>query len=313
MTTQTTHLPKQNGPVFLTDGGIETTLIFHEGFDLPYFAAFDLIRSRPGRDALKRYYETYAALAVNSRTGFILESPTWRASADWAEKLGYSREQLADVNRQLISLLKEIRQEFELPSSPFIISGCIGPRGDGYMVGDTMSAAEAAAYHGEQIETFASCGVDMVSAITMTYPDEAIGITLAASQLNVPVVISFTTETDGRLPNGMTLEDAIHVVDTETGNGPLYYMINCAHPDHFRQALEDNAAWVKRIQGVRANASRMSHAELDEAEELDSGNPEELGQLYRQLRDQFPQFNVLGGCCGTDHRHIEHICQSCLH
>jgi homocysteine S-methyltransferase len=313
MKTQTSVLPDQNGPVFLTDGGIETTLIFHEGFDLPYFAAFDLIRSRLGRDALRRYYETYAALAVNSQTGFILESPTWRASSDWAKKLGYSREQLAEINRETISLLKEIRQEFQLPTSPFIISGCVGPRGDGYVVSETMSATEAATYHREQIETFARCGVDMVSAITMTYPDEAIGITHAASQLNVPVVISFTTETDGRLPNGMTLEDAIHIVDTETGNGPLYYMINCAHPDHFRQALEENAAWVKRIQGVRANASRMSHAELDEAEQLDSGNPEELGQLYRQLREQFPQFNVLGGCCGTDHRHIEHICESCLH
>jgi S-methylmethionine-dependent homocysteine/selenocysteine methylase len=307
------HLPQQNGRLFLTDGGMETTLIFHEGFDLPYFAAFDLINSKQGRDALKRYYEPYAALAVSSRTGFILESPTWRANKDWAEKMGYDQEQLAAANHDAISLLKEIRHEFEMPDSPFIISGCIGPRGDGYVVGETMSVDEAQAYHREQIRIFAQSEVDVVSAITMTYVDEAIGIVRVAKEFNLPVVISFTTETNGRLPNEMSLQEAIEAVDAATNKGPTYYMINCAHPDHFRQALEENAEWVRRIQGVRANASRMSHAELDEAEELDSGNPEELGKLYEELRHQFPQFNVLGGCCGTDHRHIKHICQSCVY
>ena len=313
MKSQQTVLPHQQDHVFLTDGGLETTLIFHEGIDLPYFAAFDLVNSKQGRDTIKRYYEPYAALAVHSRTGFILESPTWRASSDWAEKMGYNKDKLATANQDSIKLLKEIKEEFEIPSSPFIISGCVGPRGDGYVVGDTMTAEEATAYHREQIETFSQSEVDLISAITMTYPEEAIGITRAAQEFDIPVVISFTTETDGRLPNGMTLQEAIELVDAETGNGPAYYMINCAHPDHFRQALEDNAAWVQRIQGVRANASRMSHAELDEAEELDDGDPEELGQIYQELRNQFPQFNVLGGCCGTDHRHVGHICQSCVH
>jgi len=313
MNTINTPLPQQNGRLFLTDGGMETTLIFHEGFDLPYFAAFDLINSKQGRDALKRYYEPYAALAVSSRTGFILESPTWRASRDWAEKMGYDRQQLAAANQNAITLLREIKHEFEMPDSPFIISGCIGPRGDGYVVGEAMSADQAQAYHREQIRTFAQSEVDLVSAITMTYVDEAIGIVRAAGEFKLPVVISFTTETNGSLPDGMSLREAIEAVDAATNHGPAYYMINCAHPDHFRQALEENAEWVRRIQGVRANASRMSHAELDEAEQLDSGSPEELGKLYAELRHQFPQFNVLGGCCGTDHRHIKHVCQSCMH
>ena len=312
------HLPaniiKQTSErVFLTDGGIETTLIFQEGFDLPYFAAFDLLKSRKGKEALKRYYEPYAALAVRSRTGFILESPTWRASSDWAEKMGYNREQLAAANRKAVLLLHEIREAFSVPSSPFLISGCIGPRGDGYQVADAMTPQEASNYHSEQISTFADSNVDMISAITMTYPEEAIGIVQAAQAVNLPIVISFTTETDGRLPNGSTLKDAIETVDLATSNGPAYYMINCAHPDHFKQALEENAAWVGRIQGVRANASRKSHAELDESEELDSGNPEEFGKLYQELRAQFPQFNVLGGCCGTDHRHLGHVSHHCRH
>jgi len=308
-----TRLPQQNGRLFLTDGGIETTLIFHEGFELPYFAAFDLLRTEQGRAALRRYFETYAAMAVHARTGFILESPTWRASADWAQKLGYTPQQLEQANHDAIAMLHQIKKDFVTEQSPFLISGCVGPRGDGYHVDRRMSTREAQHYHQQQIATFANAGVDLVSAITLTYPEEAIGIVLAAQSFQLPVVISFTTETDGRLPNGDSLQHAIETVDDITDNGPAYYMINCAHPDHFRQALESGANWVKRIHGVRANASRKSHAELDEADQLDSGNPEELGRLYRNLRVRFPHFTILGGCCGTDHRHIGAICQQCNH
>lgn len=313
MTIMNSGIEQTRQRLFLTDGGIETTLIFQEGFDLPYFAAFDLLKNRNGREALKRYYEPYAALAVSSKTGFILESPTWRASSDWASKIGYSREQLADANKEAITILKEIREEYQVPTSPFLISGCIGPRGDGYQVDKVMTPNESLEYHREQIETLSQCTIDMITAVTMTYPDEAIGIVNAARHAGLPVVISFTTETDGRLPDGTSLQDAIETVDYVTGNGPQYYMINCAHPDHFKQALEENASWVQRIQGVRANASRKSHAELDEAEELDSGNPEEFGMLYRELRQLYPQFNILGGCCGTDHRHINHVSTHCVH
>lgn len=306
------NLPQLNGQLFLTDGGLETTLIFHDGFDLPYFAAFDLLKSKNGREALKRYYETYAGLAVHNRAGFILESPTWRASRDWAEKLGYDKAQLNEANLKAIEILHEIREAYAMPSSPFVISGCVGPRGDGYVVGERMTPDVAQQYHREQIETFAGTETDMITAVTMTYAEEAIGITRAAQETGLPVVISFTTETDGRLPSGQTLRDAILAVDQATDQGPAYYMINCAHPDHFRDALEADEEWIKRVRGVRANASRRSHAELDEADELDIGNPEELGKLYQELLKQFPQFNVLGGCCGTDHRHVGQICHSCV-
>lgn len=313
MTHYRQSLPQLDDKIFLTDGGLETSLIFHDGFDLPYFAAFDLLKHKQGRNALRRYFDDYATLAVRNRTGFILESPTWRASRDWAEKMGYSLEDLKQANIQAIDLLCEIRSAYAIPTSPFVISGCVGPRGDGYVLGEKMSVEQATQYHSEQINTFAQTHADMITAVTMTYPEEAIGICLAAKQAGFPVVISFTTETDGRLPCGIDLKEAIRQVDEATDKAPAYYMINCAHPDHFRQALLDNENWVKRIKGIRANASRMSHAELDEAEELDDGNPEELGQLYKQLQTQFPQFTVLGGCCGTDHRHVGHICQSCVH
>ncbi len=304
-------LPQLNGGIFLTDGGIETTLIFHDGLELPYFAAFDLLKHQSGQAALRRYYSSHACIARDKGCGFILESATWRASIDWGAKLGYREADMVEVNRQSIALLVDLRRLFETDSSPMVISGCVGPRGDGYKVDAAMTAEEAQAYHAKQIDVFADTAADLVTAITMTYAEEAIGVTRAAQAVGMPAVISFTVETDGRLPSGQSLKEAIEAVDAATGSGPAYYMINCAHPSHFDDALETGQGWVKRIRGLRANASRLSHAELDEAEELDAGDPEELGQLYRTLRDRLGHITVMGGCCGTDHRHIEAICHAC--
>jgi S-methylmethionine-dependent homocysteine/selenocysteine methylase len=304
-------LPQLKGGLFLTDGGIETTLIFHEGLDLPYFAAFDLLKDQSGQAALRRYYSSHASIARNRDCGFILESATWRASIDWGAKLGYREADMAEVNRQAVALLDDLRRLFESERSPMVISGCVGPRGDGYRVENAMTAEAAQAYHAKQVDVFALTSADMVTAITMTYAEEAIGVTKAAQAVGMPVAISFTVETDGRLPSGQSLKDAIQAVDAATGKGPAYYMINCAHPDHFEDALKAGEGWVKRIRGLRANASRMSHAELDEATVLDDGNPTELGRQYRDLRTRLPQITVMGGCCGTDHRHIEAICHAC--
>ena len=312
MSTSRHALPQLGDGLFLTDGGIETTLIFHDGFDLPYFAAFHLLRDEKGTRALRRYFARHASIARKNGTGFILESATWRASRDWGNLLGYTPEELNDANRKAIALLRDVRSEYETARSKMVISGCVGPRGDGYDPGKVMSPEEAEAYHARQIGIFADERVDMVSAITMTNIHEAIGVTQAAQAAGLPVVISFTVETDGNLPTGESLGKAITAVDRATGNGPAYYMINCAHPTHFESRLMSGEAWVERIGGIRANASRCSHAELDGATELDDGNPAELGRQYRDIRARFRRINVLGGCCGTDHRHIEQIAMSCI-
>lgn len=304
-------LPQLADELFLTDGGIETTLIYADKFELPYFAAFDLLRHANGREALRRYYRSYAAVARSEGVGFVLESATWRASADWGAKLGYSAEALDEANRQAIEMLHELRDEVERLDAPVVISGCVGPRGDGYKADTRMTPAEAAAYHSAQVRVFAAAGADLVTAITMTYAEEATGVVLAARAAGMPVAISFTTETDGRLPSGQTLESAIAQVDVATGAGPAYYMINCAHPTHFMDALKEGAWWTRRIRGVRANASRLSHAELDTRTELDAGDPWELAAHYAALRSKFPQLVVLGGCCGTDCRHIRAIGYAC--
>jgi S-methylmethionine-dependent homocysteine/selenocysteine methylase len=304
-------LPQLEGGLFVTDGGIETTLIFHEGLDLPSFAAFHLLNDKEGTAALRRYFEPYAELAAELGAGLVLESPTWRANPDWAAAIGYSLDDLDALNRKAIELMVELRDAYEGRTGPIVISGCIGPQSDGYSPQTMLGASDAERYHSVQIGTFAETETDMVCAITMTYADEAIGVTRAARAAGMPVAISFTLETDGRLPSGQPLGEAIAQVDAETG-GPDYYMLNCAHPTHFDHVLEPGQPWLERIRGLRANASTKSHAELDEATELDIGDPSDLGARYRSLREPLPSLNVVGGCCGTDHRHVGEACRAWL-
>ena len=309
MEKNTTTLPHQSDDLFLTDGGLETTLVFHEGFDLPCFAAFDLFKEEKGYAAIQNYYRRYLEIAKNYKTGFILESPTWRANPDWIKKIGYPETAIKTVNEEAIEMLVHLKNEFKNEVNKILISGCIGPRGDGYQPGNKMTADEARAYHSAQIEVFSHTAVDMVSAMTMNYVEEAIGVTLAANAFKLPVVISFTVETDGKLPSGMSLGEAIGQVDASAGEPPLYFMINCAHPEHFQKELEDgrNEGWISRIKGLRANASCKSHAELDESIELDRGNPGELGDAHKNLKHTFSHLNVFGGCCGTDEEHVLQI------
>ena len=306
------RLPQLDGRLFLTDGGLETTLIYHDGIDLPAFAAFDLLKDEDGTETLRRYFARYVDVARARGVGIVLESPTWRANPDWGRRLGYDAAALADANRRGVGLLLELRAALETRRTPIVISGNLGPRGDGYRADARMDVDAARAYHAPQVGTFAGTDADMVAAFTMNYPEEAIGIALAARDAALPVAIAFTVETDGRLPSGDTLAGAIGRTDAETGGYPAYYMINCAHPEHFTTVLSDGGAWRGRIRGLRANASRRSHAELDASTELDAGNPDELGGQYRELRALLPGLAVAGGCCGTDHRHIDAMCRELI-
>lgn len=305
-------LPQMEDRMFLTDGGLETTLIYHEDWDLPEFASFPLLDSASGVNSLTSYYHGYIGLALKYGTGLILESPTWRASKRWGSKLGYSSPELADINRRAIALMAGLRRAYRTPGIPMVVSGNIGPYDDGYSPREHLGVSAAHEYHSEQIATFAETEADMVCAMTLTYGDEAIGVTRAAQQANIPCAISFTVELNGCLPSGETLAEAIERVDAETWHGPAYYMVNCAHPTHFIDKLRVEGAWKNRIRGVRANASCMSHAELDASTVLDDGNPQVLAEQYAELQACLPNLRVLGGCCGTDHRHIHAISEHCV-
>jgi S-methylmethionine-dependent homocysteine/selenocysteine methylase len=256
---------------------------------------------------LRRYYAPYLELAREAGVGFVLESPTWRASPRWAAELGVSERELDELNRRAIALMEELAGQ---AAGPTVISGCIGPHDDGYNPTTKLTAAQARDYHATQIATFAGTAADMVTAMTITYADEAIGLALAARDAGIPIAISFTLETDGRLPSGQGLGEAIAEVDEATDAAPAYYMINCAHPTHFDAVLQASEPWQERIRGVRANASTKSHAQLDEATELDEGDPLDLGERHASLAPKLPRLNVLGGCCGTDHRHVRAICEA---
>ena len=300
--------PPSQDAVFLTDGGLETTLVFLDGVDLPCFASFPLLQSEEGRMKLENYFRPYIRTAVDRDVGFILDTPTWRANPDWGAKLDVSPEALSEVNQDAVRWAAGLRDRLSDDRERVLINGVVGPRGDGYRVDAQMSADEAQAYHAPQVEAFREAGADMVSDVTMNYAEEAIGIARAAEALGLPAVISFTVETDGSLASGETLRSAIERTDRETGHSPVYYMINCAHPTHFDDALPAGEAWMRRIRGLRANASKRSHAELNEAPDLDPGDPAELGREHAVLVARRPRINVLGGCCGTDHRHVERIC-----
>jgi S-methylmethionine-dependent homocysteine/selenocysteine methylase len=241
--------------------------------------------------------------------GFIFEAPTWRANSDWAGMLGYSPEALDRLNVAGIDLMKAVRDEMGFGPDRGVISGNIGPRGDGYVADDAMTADQARRYHAPQIDSFRRANADLVTAMTISSVEEAVGIVLAAGEASMPVVISFTVETDGRLPSGTGLRDAIVETDRKTQRIAAYYMVNCAHPLHFADLFSPGARWQERVGGIRANASCKSHAELDAAESLDSGDPDDLAARYRALHAMLPNLTVTGGCCGTDERHIAAIAQ----
>lgn len=296
-------LPQLGDDLFLTDGGMETWLVHERGFELPQFASFTLLDDPHGVDELRAYFAPYIELARANGLGLVLDAPTWRASSHWGELLGYDAAELAEVNRRAVALVEDVRNG--AADVRVVVGGCVGPCDDAYAPRDQVSAEEAFAYHRPQIETFAGTAADFVNALTLTYSAEAIGIARAANAVGLPVAISFTVETDGRLPGGETLGDAIAAVDAATDVD--YFMVNCAHPTHFAGVLEDGD-WRERVWGVRANASKKSHAELDEADELDSGDPQELASHYPGLRERLPNLRVAGGCCGTDDSHIAAIC-----
>jgi len=293
-------LPQSSGRPVVTDGGLETDLIYHDHVDLPDFAAFPLVDEERGRSLLLRYYGEYVDIAKRAGAALQLETPTWRASSDWGDRLGYTASDLRRVNRESVSLLQRLRDTVGLES--FLISGCLGPRGDGYVAGEVVDPDAAAAYHAAQIEAFAEAGADLITALTLTGTGEAIGIVRAARSAGLPVAVSFTVELNGRLPDGTPLSTAI--VDVDAHGGPDYFMVNCAHPSHIAPALADDGDWRSRIRGLRANASTRSHAELDAATELDEGEPVELARAQDALRPRLPNLALVGGCCGTDARHI---------
>jgi S-methylmethionine-dependent homocysteine/selenocysteine methylase len=248
-----------------------------------------------------------------------LDALVWRAQPDYLAQLGYPATELASLNRRAVERTRLSVERWRDRSSksagtPVLVSADLGPRGDGYQVADSEVTPERAHdYHAGHVAALAEAGVDLACALTMTSVNESIGLARAVAQHDLPLVVSPTVETDGRLPDRTSIGEFIERVDDATSGSPLFYMVNCAHPTHLEETLERAAeageAWLDRFRGLRANASTRSHAELDEATELDRGDPADLGRRVARLRDRFG-LTLLGGCCGTDPEHIEKIAEA---
>ncbi len=290
----------------VTDGGLETDLVFLRGIELPEFAAFPLLDSAEGREALADYYRAYVDIAVRAGAPLLLETPTWRANPDHATVLGYDAAGLDRVNRMAVEFMSGLAREREADLVGWSVGGMVGPRGDGYASAGPVDPDAAADYHRPQLASFAAAGISRACVLTLTEVGEAIGLSRAAADVGLAIGIGFTVETDGRLPDGTRLAEAVAAVDAVAP--PAYFVINCAHPSHILAGLQSDhdldTAWRERIGGLRVNASTMTHAELDESEVLDDGDPVQLAIDQQPLIDAFANLEVLGGCCGTDARHV---------
>lgn len=282
------------GVRYLTEGGPETEIIYRFGHDLPEFAMYPLLDDEAAVADLTTMYTAY--LEVAARHGFVplMSGLDYRASADSAGKLGISPARLADYQRRAIDFLRAVARPFEDRFPELYVAGVVGPRGDAYGTGGTMTAEEAEEYHSAQIATLRECGVDLVSAMTFNNVPEAVGVARAAHRAGLPLSMSFMVNAEGRINSGPTLAEAIQAVDGEAGDArPDFYGINCSHPVEFSAAL-DGGPWLDRIRSLRPNASTAEKQALCESDELDAGDPVELGGQARDISTRLPQVDIWG-------------------
>lgn len=318
-----THDPFAHERGFLTLGGAETYLLYLQGFDLQDFCAFELFDDEEAFSAFERgFLRPTADAALAHGMGLVVDCLVWRASADWVVRRGRPLEALARINRTAVERMRRFVEDWRSEHGaaaaglPVRLVGELGPRGDGYVLdhGARLDADQAQAYHRPQVEALAEAGVDVIGALTMTSVEEAVGIVRAARAVDRPVFVSPTVETDGTLPDGSTLGGFVERVDAATDGAPTFYQVNCAHPTHLeatlRAAAERGAPWLRRLKGFRANASVRSHEELDASETLDAGDPPDLAARVARMRRDF-DLRIVGGCCGTDSRHMAAIAAAC--
>ncbi|MEH6478277.1 MAG: homocysteine S-methyltransferase family protein [Sneathiella sp.] len=298
---------QQDGTFYLTEGGTETEIMYKFGYELPQFAMFPLLDNPQAFAELQDMYRRYLDTAAKHQFKVLMGGLDYRASPDWGKKLGYSEDGLADMQHRSIKFLRDIAKPYEDQIPGILIVGIIGPRGDAYSLNKTITADEAEDYHGVQLATLKSAEVDLVWAATFNNIPEAIGVSRAAAQAELPICISFSLDSNNRLNSGPTVKQAIETVDFETGDAkPDFYGINCSHPLELEPALEAGD-WFKRVRNIRPNAVLMDKISLCKLGHLEEGDPVELGQQLGDLARRYPHIDIWGGCCGTWETHLDHI------
>jgi S-methylmethionine-dependent homocysteine/selenocysteine methylase len=298
-----------DGELFLTEGGTETEIMYKWGFELPHFAMFSLLENRDAMSAMRGIFRRYLDVVAKHEMSAMLTGLDYRASPDWGALLGYSPEALADANHRSIDFLRDVARDYSGDIRRTLVGGCIGPRGDAYQLNRSITSTEAEDYHAVQLTTLKQADVDFACAMTFNNTAEAIGVTRAAARIGVPLVISLTVDATGRLKSGLTVAEAIETIDARTGAMPAFYMLNCSHPVEFASALADGE-WIRRVRGIRPNASKMEKLALCKLGHLEEGDPVELGRLMGDLARRHCHMDVWGGCCGTAEVHLDEIARN---
>lgn len=302
---------QRDGKLYLTEGGIETEMMYKWGFDLPHFAMFPLLDNPEAMAAMRGMYRRYLDVAAKHGMCALMGGLDYRASPDWGALLGYSPESLAQANHRSIAFLRELAREYATDIPEILVQGFIGPRGDAYQLNRTITETEAEDYHSVQLATLKEADVDLAWAFTLNNVAEAIGIARAAARIEVPLAISFTLDDNSKLKSGPSLAEAIESVDAATGGSAVFFSINCSHPFEFEPGLE-SGDWIGRVRGLRPNASRMEKVALCKLGHLEEGDPVELGQLMGDLARRYPHMDIWGGCCGTGDVHLDEIAANVL-
>ena len=296
--------PRLKGKFYLTEGGTETEVLYKHGFDLPEFAMFPLLDDPEATAVIRQMYRRYFAVAEEHGAGLLLIGHDYRASPDWGAKLGYSPEGLAEMQRKAMAFLDDLRRDYAGRVGDVYIAGCLGPRGDAYGTGGAITEDEAEAYHSVQLRTLKETPADMAIALTFNNIPEAIGAVRAAQALDMPIGVSLTLTAEGRLRSGPTLREAVETIDAGTDGAATWFGTNCEHPLEWADALADAGPWLERMRYFRPNAARMEKLALCTLGHLEDGDPEELGSQMGALAAALPRADILGGCCGTDERHL---------
>lgn len=302
--------PRLENKFYLTAGGTETEILYKWGYELPEFAMFTLLDDEEANECVRNMYRRYFEVAAKNNTGLVIEGHDYRASPDWAGKLGISLENLAEIQHRIINFLTDLKTEFDGKVSDVVITGGIGPRGDAYGTGGNISEAEAEDYHSVQLSTLKDTDADMAVALTFNNIPEAVGIVRAATKIGIPIGISLTLNTESRLSSGPSLREAIEAIDENTDEGAAWYGTNCSHPLEFEPAISEEGAWRQRLRLIRPNAAKMEKISLCKLGHLEDGDPIELGAQMGDVASRFPSVDIIGGCCGTDERHLNEIAKN---
>jgi homocysteine S-methyltransferase len=302
--------PRLENKFYLTEGGTETEILYKWGYELPEFAMFTLLENAEANECVLGMYRRYFDVAEAYGTGILVTGHDYRASPDWARKLGYSLKGLTEMQHRTIQFLTDIRAEYEGRVSDVYVSGCIGPRGDAYGTGGGISEAESEDYHSVQLSNLVETDADMAIAQTFNNIPEAIGVVRAATAIGIPIGVCLTLTTDALLRSGPTLKEAVETIDDRTGGAAAWFGTNCSHPVEFEPAISEAGAWAERLRYIRPNATQMEKIALCKLGHLEDGDPVELGHQIGDVARRFPNADILGGCCGTDERHLGEIAKN---